>query len=87
MPRAIFSVLALLFSLSQAVTLSQSGLPPQSATDVTDAELKTVIKLAPPDGIADQQLRVVDMGKYNVAVGVLQRSAKPARQARSPTAR
>ncbi|PYQ95926.1 MAG: hypothetical protein DMF96_20435 [Acidobacteria bacterium] len=80
MHRAIFGVLALLFALSQAVTLSQSALPPQSATDVTDAELKAVIKLAPPDGIADQQLRVVDMGKYNVAIGVLHRSAKPARQ-------
>jgi len=80
MHRAIFGVLALLFALSQAVTLSQSGLPPQSATDVTDAELKAMIKLAPADGIADQQLRVVDMGKYNVAVGVLHRSAKPARQ-------
>ena len=65
MHRAIFGVLAL-FALSQAVTLSQSALPPQSATDVTDAELKAVIKLAPPDGIADQQLREVDMGKYKL---------------------
>ena len=41
----------------------------------------TVIANAPPDGILDQQIRVVDMGKYNVAVGVLHRSAKPAQQA------
>ena len=51
-----------------------------SATDVTNADIRAVIAKAPPDGILDQQIRVVDMGKYNVAVGVLHRSAKPAQQ-------
>ena len=54
--------------------------PPKSASDVTNADIRATIAKAPPDGILDQQIRVVDMGKYNVAVGVLHRSAKPAQQ-------
>ena len=80
MQRAILGVLAVLFTWAQAVTLAQSGMPPTSATDVTKADILETLKRAPPDGVADQQIRVVDMGKYNVAVGVLHRSAKPARQ-------
>ncbi len=54
---------------------------PQSATDVTLSNIRATIANAPPDGILDQQIKVVDMGKYNVAVGVLRnRSAKPAQQ-------
>jgi mannose-6-phosphate isomerase-like protein (cupin superfamily) len=62
--------------LSQVMTGAQAGAPPRTATDVTHAELMTVLKNAPPDGVADQQIRVADMGKYNVAVGVLHRSGK-----------
>jgi mannose-6-phosphate isomerase-like protein (cupin superfamily) len=58
----------------------RSAAPPASATDVTNADIRATIAKAPPDGILDQQIRVVDMGKYNVAVGVLHRSAKPAQQ-------
>jgi mannose-6-phosphate isomerase-like protein (cupin superfamily) len=54
--------------------------PPASATDVTNADIRATIAKAPADGILDQQIRVVDMGQYNVAVGVLHRSAKPAQQ-------
>jgi mannose-6-phosphate isomerase-like protein (cupin superfamily) len=50
--------------------------PPSAAVDVTAADLRAVIKQAPADGVMDQQIRVVDMGKYNVAVGVLHRAAK-----------
>jgi mannose-6-phosphate isomerase-like protein (cupin superfamily) len=50
--------------------------PPTRATDITRAEFVTVLKSMNPDGVADQQLRVVDIGKYNVAVGVLHRSGK-----------
>jgi len=59
---------------------SSPGAPPKSASDVTNADIRATIAKAPPDGILDQQIRVVDMGKYNVAVGVLHRSAKPAQQ-------
>jgi len=54
--------------------------PPTMATDVTLADIRATIAKAPADGILDQQIRVVDMGKYNVAVGVLHRSSKPAQQ-------
>ena len=80
MRKAAPAVLAAVF-IAQAVTSSQSPARPRSATDVTNADIRAVIAKAPPDGILDQQIRIVDMGKYNVAVGVLHRSAKPAQQA------
>jgi len=55
---------------------AQSPAPPKMAVDVTAADLRATLKQAPPDGVMDQQIRVVDMGKYNVAVGVLHRAAK-----------
>lgn len=56
--------------------LGQSTIPPRTATDVTSADLTAVLAKLPPDGVSDQQIRVVDIGKYNVAVGVLHRGAK-----------
>jgi len=44
---------------------------PPTATDVTNAEVQKVLNLAH----LDEQIRVVDLGKYNVAVGVLHRRA------------
>jgi mannose-6-phosphate isomerase-like protein (cupin superfamily) len=55
---------------------AQSAAPPRSATDVTRADLAKVLAQAPADQVSDQQIRVVDIGQYNVAVGVLHRSAK-----------
>jgi mannose-6-phosphate isomerase-like protein (cupin superfamily) len=80
MSKAVPALLGVLLLASQAATVSQSAAPPRSATDVTNADLRAVIAKAPPDGVLDQQIRVVDMGKYNVAIGVLHRSAKPAQQ-------
>jgi mannose-6-phosphate isomerase-like protein (cupin superfamily) len=45
--------------------------PPKYAIDISDAEIKEVLKHAPP--AVDQQLKVVDIGKYNLAVGVIYR--------------
>jgi mannose-6-phosphate isomerase-like protein (cupin superfamily) len=67
------TILVLLAAISLQ---AQSGLPPKSAVDVTAADLRATLKQAPPDGVMDQQIRVVDVGKYNVAVGVLHRAAK-----------
>ena len=50
--------------------------PPVIATDVTAAEIQTVLKA--PTGGADRQIKVVDIGKYNVGVGILQRGKTPA---------
>src|SRR3954453_4901223 len=79
MRKGALTVLAVGFVAAQAVTSSQSAAP-RSATDISNADIRAVIAKAPPDGVLDQQIRVVDMGKYNVAVGVLHRSAKPAQQ-------
>src|SRR5476651_1494655 len=80
MKRSVPVILAVVLLVAEAVTSSQSAMPPRTATDVTLSDIRAVIAKAPPDGILDQQIRVVDMGKYNVAVGVLHRSAKPAQQ-------
>src|SRR5262245_47144466 len=45
--------------------------PPVIATDITAAEIQSVLKA--PTGGADRQIKVVDIGKYNVGVGILQR--------------
>jgi mannose-6-phosphate isomerase-like protein (cupin superfamily) len=62
--------------VSASVAWAQPAPPPKMATDVTSAEFTTVLKSMNPDGVSDQQLKVVDIGKYNVAVGVLHRSGK-----------
>ncbi len=72
---------ALLVSIAAILAGSRpAAAPPAAATDVSASDIRAVIAKAPADGIQDQQIRVVDMGKYNVAVGVLHRSAKPAQQ-------
>ncbi len=59
-----------------SLVAAQSPASPKMAVDVTAAELRATLKQAPAEGVMDQQIRVVDMGKYNVAVGVLHRAAK-----------
>jgi mannose-6-phosphate isomerase-like protein (cupin superfamily) len=71
MQRAILGTVGVLLTLSQAITVSQSGLPPKVATDITAAEIQTVLNA--PTGGGDRQIKVVDIGKYNVSVGVLRR--------------
>ena len=80
MRKGVPAALTVVWISLQAATSSQPSSPPRSATEITNADIRAVIAKAPPDGILDQQIRVVDMGKYNVAVGVLHRSAKPAQQ-------
>lgn len=73
MLRAAF---VLTFAFLSTVAAAQPALPPSTATDITRAEFMTVLKSMNPDGVADQQIKVVDIGKYNVAVGILHRSGK-----------
>jgi mannose-6-phosphate isomerase-like protein (cupin superfamily) len=68
-----FCAMVAVLVAAQNVARSQT---PTSAVDVTNADIRSIIKQAPADGVMDQQIRVVDMGKYNVAVGVLHRAAK-----------
>lgn len=65
---AIFGVAVVL--LSPAATSAQA---PTSATDITRAEWQAVRDS--PDGRADRQVKVVDLGDTNVAVGILHRDA------------
>jgi len=76
MRRTLLVILAMLFVMAQAVTRSQSGPPQRPAVDITNADIRAIIKTAPIDAVTDQQIRVVDIGTYNVAVGVLHRAAK-----------
>src|SRR5256885_16143083 len=76
MRRTLLVILAMLFVMAQAVTRSQSGTPQRSAVDLTSADIRATIKNAPADAVMDQQIRVVDIGAYNVAIGVLHRAAK-----------
>src|SRR2546425_1046899 len=71
MQRIILGIVGVLLLLSQAITLSQAGLPPAVATDITAAEIQAVLNA--PTGGGDRQMKVVDIGKYNVSVGVLRR--------------
>src|SRR5258707_14825174 len=63
--------LAALFGLSQAISFAQSHPKPTVATDIKDEDVKEVLKGAPP--AVDQQLKVVDVGPYNVGVGIVHR--------------
>lgn len=58
---------AVLWATYAAAALAQPGM----ATDVLKTDVEAV--LASPEGGIDRQIRVVDVGKANVAVGVLRR--------------
>ena len=73
MNRMMLVAILSLLTLSQSSTYTQGKLPPTLATDITAADVQTVIKA--PTGGGDRQMKVVDMGKYNVSVGVLRRAA------------
>jgi mannose-6-phosphate isomerase-like protein (cupin superfamily) len=64
---------ATLMTVLTPATSSQSRTPPTEATDVTRAEIEAVLKH--PVGGGDRQIKIVDMGKYNIGVGVLHRNA------------
>ena len=69
MRAVLFGVVAALLTISQGVTLSQSSARPRAAIDITDEQVK---KVNSSPGI-DRQLRIVDMGEYNLAVGIIHR--------------
>jgi mannose-6-phosphate isomerase-like protein (cupin superfamily) len=73
MKRSMFAAMLLGVVVTPAGTLTQSR-PPATATDITRAEIEAVLKHTGPEGVGtDRQIKVVDMGKYNVGVGVLHR--------------
>jgi hypothetical protein len=74
MKRIVASALFVLLTLPtwQAVAVAQQGAPPNIAFDIPKADIDLVLKNAPPSP-PDRQLRVVDMGKYNLGVGIIHR--------------
>jgi quercetin dioxygenase-like cupin family protein len=73
--RRVLLTSTIVLALPLSVT-AQGAAPPVAATDVTREQFATVLKSMNPDGVADHQIRVVDIGAYNVAIGVLHRSGK-----------
>lgn len=71
MQRTIVGTIAGLVVLSQAVTFTQAP-KPVLATDITAAQIQAV--LSAPSASADRLITAVDMGNYNVGVGVLRRT-------------
>ena len=74
MKKVVASVLFVLltFPVSQSAPLAQGGEAPTVAFDITKADIDYVLKNAPPNP-PDRQLRVVDMGKYNMGIGIVYR--------------
>jgi hypothetical protein len=64
----VAAAFAVAFLVSQTHAFAQSA-GSASATDVTKAEIEVLMKAFPKGG--DQQVRVVDIGKTNVAVGLV----------------
>jgi len=81
MKRRILSLAALL-AACQMISFGQKHPKPTIATDITDEDVKAVLKNAPPK--TDQQLKVVDVGPYNVGVGIIHRG--PTQDAKDGTA-
>jgi quercetin dioxygenase-like cupin family protein len=54
------------------VVFAQNGEAPTIAFDITKSDIDFVLKNAPPNP-PDRQLRIVDMGKYNLGVGIIRR--------------
>jgi hypothetical protein len=71
MKKVILSVLAVLFTVHPAVTWAESPTAPVVAFDILKADIDLLLKNSPP--AIDQQIRVVDMGKYNLGVGIIHR--------------
>lgn len=66
----VLCLLCLLGALSPSVVHAQG---PTVAIDIPLSDIEAV--LAVPDGGTDRQIRILDMGSYNLAVGVIHRGA------------
>jgi mannose-6-phosphate isomerase-like protein (cupin superfamily) len=70
MQKVILAALAIVAGLIAAQT--RTG----QATYITNDEIEATFKKAPADSVTDQQIRMVNVGKADVGVGVVYRSAK-----------
>src|SRR5690606_8635656 len=72
--RGVSAASSSLAVLAAIATTAAFGQAPPPAVDVLKADIDAVI--AAPDGGADRQIKVVDVGKLNVGVGVLEQGAR-----------
>ncbi|HMC65290.1 MAG TPA: cupin domain-containing protein [Gemmataceae bacterium] len=72
MQRARLGVLAVVLASTVVPAFAQSGKPPESATVVSAAEIEKVVS-APGGG--DREIKILDLGKYNIGIAVLRRGA------------
>jgi len=70
MRKAALCMLMVLFALLAADN------KPTLATYVTSADIQGIFKGAPENGVSDKQIRSVNVGKVNVAIAAVSRSAK-----------
>jgi hypothetical protein len=71
MKRVILQVLAVSLLAFPAFAQAQAPEPPVVAFDIPKADIDLLLKNSPP--AVDQQIRVVDLGKYNLGVGIIHR--------------
>lgn len=60
---------------------SAANTTPASGVHVSNETIQATLKKAPANSVTDQQIRVVDVGKANVGIGVVHRSAAAAQTA------
>jgi len=70
MKKTIWSILAV-FVAAPVTRAEPPNTPPVVAFDILKADIDLLLKNSPP--AIDQQIRVVDMGEYNLGVGIIHR--------------
>lgn len=71
MKRTAVMAIGLVAACAPWMVQAQQEAPPKSAIYITDEEVKAALASQPPS--TDRQLRVVDMGEYQLAVGIVHR--------------
>ena len=66
--------LGFLLVLSPTVAIAQTTDSGKVAFDITKADVDAVLKQMPPQGAIDATLRVLDLGKSNLAISLVHRS-------------
>ncbi len=69
MKKGIFGLMAAALAFAPALAIAQA--PPKAAIDITAEQIQEINKLPG----TDRQIRVIDMGTYNLAIGIIHRGA------------
>ncbi|HEY6943960.1 MAG TPA: hypothetical protein VI431_02380 [Candidatus Acidoferrum sp.] len=77
-----FSITNKLYAQTQSAPPAAPHLPRGTATDISNAEIQSLVQKTASDRISDQAIRVVSInGEYNVGVGVVHRAKTSGAQA------